>query len=293
LAINKDVKKTIKFISILVLILVSLKSSAQLNFIESRGNYYRHYEIIPFEIRLFEPHFNFTFSGMALTIPKNDFFGGSYIVSDSDTFFLKENEESDLFDKRVSNLISFPDTIHQFLIYIDPKISNINFHLYNAGKPIILNFNTFRNWDSSGCSKPIMIDQSVWRAGLPSPTVKPTYTKTDHTVIHHTAGSNTSTDYLTEIRNIYLYHTQTNGWDDIGYNYVIARDGTIYEGRDGQDSIDNDFVKGAHFCAKNANTMGVSLMGDYSVDLPTPYAINSLVRLLTWKLYKDTLDPHG
>ena len=30
---------------------------------------------------------------------------------------------------------------------------------------------------------------------------------------------------------IYAYHTQSNGWNDIGYNFVMDAQGRIYEGR--------------------------------------------------------------
>ena len=139
------------------------------------------------------------------------------------------------------------------------------------------------------CSEPEAINQSVWRAGLPAPAPNPDYTKTEHIVIHHTAGSNTISDHLTVVRNIYLYHTQSNGWDDIGYNYLIARDGTIYKGRDGQTKHQQDFVKGAHFCGKNNHTLGIGVLGTYTDDVPTAPIIESLSKLILWKLHKDQL----
>jgi uncharacterized protein with LGFP repeats len=51
--------------------------------------------------------------------------------------------------------------------------------------------------------------------------------------VHHTASSN---DYTREqaaamVRGIYAYHVKSNGWSDIGYNYLVDRYGRAYEGR--------------------------------------------------------------
>jgi hypothetical protein len=90
-----------------------------------------------------------------------------------------------------------------------------------------------------------------------------------------------------------LLHTQSNGWDDIGYNYLIAPNGLIFMGRDPQGVADEDNILGAHFCAKNQNTMGVCMLGDYMLRRPTPEAIFSLKYLLAWKLKKEQLNPYG
>ena len=64
------------------------------------------------------------------------------------------------------------------------------------------------------------------------------------------------------VRGIYAYHTQSRGWCDIGYNFLIDRFGTIYEGRDG--GIRQP-VRGAHSGDYNVNTTGISLMGNFDV----------------------------
>ncbi|MGB1037633.1 MAG: N-acetylmuramoyl-L-alanine amidase, partial [Bacteroidia bacterium] len=127
--------------------------------------------------------------------------------------------------------------------------------------------------------------------GLPAPKPGRTRTTVKHCVIHHTAGSNSDTNYVNTIRNIYLYHTQSNGWDDIGYNYVIAQDGTIFEGRDPLGIDEEDNIQGAHFCSKNGGTMGISLMGDYEIATPSDTMLSSLNKLIAWKLHKENIDP--
>ena len=139
------------------------------------------------------------------------------------------------------------------------------------------------------CEKPSTIAQSTWRKGLPPPKEGRNATIVKHCVIHHSAGNNNDTDYLNIIRNIYLLHTESNGWDDIGYNFVIAPNGAIYSGRDAQNVADEDNIQGAHFCGKNGGTMGICLLGNYNTIKPTIPMTNSLTDLLSWKLHKENL----
>ncbi|MGV2482190.1 UNVERIFIED_CONTAM: N-acetylmuramoyl-L-alanine amidase, partial [Salmonella enterica subsp. enterica serovar Weltevreden] len=53
--------------------------------------------------------------------------------------------------------------------------------------------------------------------------------------LHHTAGSNnyTRAQAAAQVRAAYTYHAQNLGWCDIGYNALVDKYGTIYEGRYG------------------------------------------------------------
>lgn len=140
------------------------------------------------------------------------------------------------------------------------------------------------------CDLPSLIPQDVWRKDLPEPAPNPTQTEVSHLIIHHSATSNTASDYVQVVRNIYLYHVNSNGWDDVGYNYLIAPDGTLFAGRDGQGK-EGDNIKGAHFCGKNSNTMGVCLLGNFSEIPPSDTMLGTLVELLAWKILKEGLQP--
>ena len=54
-------------------------------------------------------------------------------------------------------------------------------------------------------------------------------------VVHHTAGSNTYTRAQSAaiVTAIQLYHVQGNGWNDIGYNFLVDKYGQVFEGRFG------------------------------------------------------------
>ena len=141
------------------------------------------------------------------------------------------------------------------------------------------------------CEKPHWIDQSIWRLGLDPPLQNPLTTNVKHLIVHHSAGSNTNLNFTDVVRNIYVYHTKSRGWNDIGYNFLVAQDGTIYAGRDPQGATSQDNVLGAHFCSKNSLTMGVCLLGNYSDTIPKLSMLKALEKILVWKLYKEQLLP--
>ena len=144
--------------------------------------------------------------------------------------------------------------------------------------------------DSCARIEPYSVSQSEWREGLESPKSGRVLTPTEHLIIHHAAGSNTATNYTDIVRNYYVLHTEGNGWDDIGYNYLIAQNGLIYKGRDPQGKADQDNVQGAHYCAHNQNTMGICLLGNYMTIDPTDQTIDALTDLLAWKCVKEGFD---
>jgi hypothetical protein len=90
------------------------------------------------------------------------------------------------------------------------------------------------------------------------------------------------------VRGIEAYHVLGNGWNDIGYNYLVDRFGTVYEGRGG--GVDKNVV-GAHAEGFNTGTTGVALMGNYSRATPPKAQQDALVGLLAWRLDVAHVDP--
>ncbi|MGK5530165.1 peptidoglycan recognition protein family protein [Streptomyces sp. URMC 129] len=119
------------------------------------------------------------------------------------------------------------------------------------------------------------------------------YTDTIKTVfVHHTAGTNdySCSDAPAIIRGIYAYHVESQGWRDIGYNFLVDKCGEIYEGRAG--GVDQP-VQGAHTLGFNHNSMGVSVLGTYSDEAPNQDILDSLSLLTAWKLGLHDGDPEG
>jgi hypothetical protein len=116
----------------------------------------------------------------------------------------------------------------------------------------------------------------------------PQYTQVSHFIVHHTATSNTISDWPAHVRSIWQYHAITLNWGDIGYNFLIDPNGVIYEGRAGGNG-----VIGAHFSCMNSRTMGVALLGTFSTQSPTQNARNALERLMAWKAQQMGINPTG
>lgn len=71
-------------------------------------------------------------------------------------------------------------------------------------------------------------------------------------IILHCADTKPNMDIgVDEIRK---WHVRDNGWKDIGYHWVIRRDGTIEKGRD-------ESVIGAHCYGYNTGSIGICLVG--------------------------------
>ncbi|RCK70167.1 hypothetical protein DT076_05685 [Desertihabitans brevis] len=111
-------------------------------------------------------------------------------------------------------------------------------------------------------------------------------------IIHHTAGTNsyTQADSAQIIRGIHAYHTNTLGWCDIGYNFLIDKWGRIFEGRDG--SVESN-AHGAHAGSWNTDTVGISFMGNYETAAATTAMLESAARLAAWELAPYGRDPES
>lgn len=116
--------------------------------------------------------------------------------------------------------------------------------------------------------------------------------KAQGVIVHHTAGSNSYTKAQAPgiIRGYLTYHTQSRGWCDLGYNFLVDKFGTIYEGRAG--SIDKAMV-GAHASGFNTGTVGVSVMGTYTGSAPPAAAQNSVARVIAYNANKYGFNPTG
>ncbi len=139
-------------------------------------------------------------------------------------------------------------------------------------------------------SKPSVVSRTSWGCpdGENSPLWPAQYTVVTHLVVHHSATANSSANWALEVLAIWNYHTYTQGWGDIGYNYLIDPNGVVYEGRAGGDN-----AVGAHFSCQNGGTFGVCMLGTFTSVSPSAAALVSLKQLLAWKAEQVGIDPLG
>jgi hypothetical protein len=113
-------------------------------------------------------------------------------------------------------------------------------------------------------------------------------------VVHHSASGNTytSAQVPSVLRSIQAYHMDGRGWSDMAYNFVVDKFGTIWEGRGG--GIDRPVV-GAHAMGFNTSTVGVMVLGDYSLPgvLPGAATQESVSQLVGWKFAMHGISPTG
>jgi len=138
---------------------------------------------------------------------------------------------------------------------------------------------------------PAIVPRSAWGADESIRVGVPQYAAAVRfSIVHHTAGTNdyTRAQAPAIVRGIELYHVKSNGWNDIGYNFLVDRFGTVYEGRYG--GIDQNVV-GAHAKGFNTGSVGVAVIGSFESNSIPAAARDSLAALLSWRLDLAHVDP--
>jgi hypothetical protein len=94
--------------------------------------------------------------------------------------------------------------------------------------------------------------------------------------IHHTVTpTNDSYSPQKRLRQIQSFHMYSNGWCDIGYNYLLSRDGRVWKGR-GKGRL------GAHVANNNTGNVGISFMGTHTSTSATKTQRCKVAGLLRW-----------
>ncbi|MFC9752629.1 N-acetylmuramoyl-L-alanine amidase [Streptomyces sp. NPDC056921] len=141
--------------------------------------------------------------------------------------------------------------------------------------------------------KPPIVSRAGWGADESISPEAPEYLDGVKAVfVHHTAGSNTYScaDSAAVVRSLYAYHVLSEKWKDIGYNFLVDKCGTVFEGRKG--GVDRP-VFGAHTYGFNRESAGIAVIGTYT-DATAPSAVTTAVaRVAAWKLGQYKGDPAG
>ena len=127
------------------------------------------------------------------------------------------------------------------------------------------------------------VSRGDWGASSCVPREAPSYGTVKAVQVHHTVSTG---DYTPEeapqiVLAICRYHRNSNGWNDIGYNALVDKYGTLYEGRAG--GLDQAVI-GAHAQGFNSQTAGIANIGDYSSVGASQESLAATATYIRWKL---------
>jgi len=136
---------------------------------------------------------------------------------------------------------------------------------------------------AAGPGQPPIIARQTWAQGMAAPKIAPEYGAVRMAFVHHTENPNgyAPSEVPAMLRAIYAFHRYVNGWNDIGYNFVLDLYGRIFEARAG--GIDEPVV-GAHAGGYNLVSTGVAVLGSFMAVPISAAARGALEALLAWKL---------
>ena len=121
-----------------------------------------------------------------------------------------------------------------------------------------MNTNTQRLFYSTAC--PTIVTRAQCNLRAPSGTADTLSRPVPTAVIHHgesETSCTTQAECCTIVRAYQNYHMDDNGWIDIGFNFLVGEDGSVYEGR-GWASV------GAHAAGCNTKSIGICYIGDFT-----------------------------
>jgi hypothetical protein len=140
---------------------------------------------------------------------------------------------------------------------------------------------------------PRLVSRAGWGANEAIVKHAPEYTGPVQVVfVHHTATGNgyRCGQSASIIRGIELYHVRSKGWNDIGYNFLVDKCGTLFEGRRG--GVDKP-VLGAHTLGFNSNSAAIAVIGDYT-GRGAPARVRSVIaRVAAYKIGAYGNNPAG
>jgi uncharacterized protein with LGFP repeats len=139
---------------------------------------------------------------------------------------------------------------------------------------------------------PLIISRSQWGGNSVPPRGTPDYGEVQMAFVHHTVTANAYApeDSAGIVLGIARFHRDSNGWNDIGYNFLVDRYGQIFEGRAG--GVDLPVV-GAQTQGYNSLSTGIACLGTFTSVAQTPEGMDALARLIGWKLSLHGIPTEG
>ena len=121
------------------------------------------------------------------------------------------------------------------------------------------------------------VSRSYWHAAAPQASRMTRMGGYDRITVHHEGNAtpnydSNATAVACSLRRIQNAHCKTMHAGDIGYHFIIDRQGTIWQGRELR-------YQGAHVKSNNSNNIGIMCLGNFEIQQPTQAQVNTLARL--------------
>lgn len=110
---------------------------------------------------------------------------------------------------------------------------------------------------------------------------KPADNVPEFLIVHHSGGTNADPLADTSNHTAAIMEAQhlANGWEGLGYQFVIHKDGAIWRGRP-------ETYHGSHTTTHNKKSIGICLAGNFDATMPTDLQKASLTSLLKEMMLK-------
>lgn len=125
-------------------------------------------------------------------------------------------------------------------------------------------------------TKPAVVTAAEW-GSKPQPIPEARKHTPKFVTIHHAGvpwkGDRSPVDF---VRGMQSWGQREKGWPDLPYHFLIAPDGTIYEGR----PLEYEPESNTNYPL--AGNIGVEMMGDFTTQRPTVAQLQSCARVTAW-----------
>ncbi len=208
----------------------------------------------------------------------------------------EEGSEGNIFLAAL-NFVSKENEYLQFKVSEFTNLKELKFSFISPGNTEEKQINKNKNNShldkiSDGIERPVYVSRKDWGCPQSEHVSSRTLTNVTHLIIHHSAGSTTSNDFAAVVRSYWDYHVNSNGWDDIGYNWLVDPNGVLYKGRAWK-SENEENVMGAHNSGKNGNTAGICFIGNYVSSIPSDMGLDKMAEISAFLCDKYGIDPLG
>ncbi|GHV21350.1 hypothetical protein AGMMS49959_10350 [Planctomycetales bacterium] len=121
------------------------------------------------------------------------------------------------------------------------------------------------------------VSRKQWHANEPLAGKMTTMNGCNRITIHHEGNPKPNNDgnptaVAASLRGIQKAHCQSMDAGDIGYHFIIDRQGLIWQGRDLR-------YQGAHVKSNNSHNIGIMCLGNFELQQPTQAQLNALGKL--------------